>query len=97
LENRRFCFVIFLTPSRATGYNTAVRRQKDFVTTINLSAEVSCKNLWSVHDLDFGAADQRPDLIPRASQAPTLRAISDFLAMSQMFHGTRGCYRHRSI
>jgi hypothetical protein len=59
--------ILFLNISDAwltTGCNTPVRQQKDFVKTINLNVEVSCKDLWSVHDLDLGAADQRPDLIP---------------------------------
>jgi hypothetical protein len=77
--------ILFLNISDAwltTGCNTPVRQQKDFVKTINLNVEVSCKNLWSVHDLDPGAADQRPDLIPGAAHAPTLRTI--------IFPGTGG-------
>jgi hypothetical protein len=42
-----------------TRCNTPVGQQKDFVKAINLNVEASCKNLWSLHELNLGEFRQQ--------------------------------------
>ena len=48
-----FLFLDISDVAIVTPRNMLVRRQKGLVKTINLSVALSCKNVWSIHDLDL--------------------------------------------